>query len=234
MRIQETIPFTSDPGRWGRALALAWLPVHLFLLPVLVLWLFQDRMDQAEMNLVVYGIGAGYMLLTQWTFLRRDFDPLCDRFFRVLLDVLISYGLMVLMNLAVNAVLLYLLPEENPNNGAVMDMADTGYNQVTTMAVFLAPIVEELIFRAGIFGGLRKYSRLAAYAASMLLFALYHVWAFALTAPIYLLYVLQYLPVSFLLCRLYERTNTIWSCIFLHMMVNAISIRALTILEELL
>ena len=69
---------------------------------------------------------------------------------------------------------------------------------------------------------------------SMLLFALYHVWAYALESPVYLLYILQYLPISYLLCRCYERTDSIWSSIFLHMLVNAVSIRALRILEELL
>ena len=234
MQTRETLPFTSEQSKWERILALAWLPVHLFLLPMLAVWLFSDRMNQAELNLVVYGTGVVYMLLTQWRFLRRDFDPLCDRPLRVLLEVLISYGLMLLMNLALNGLLMFLLPEENPNNSSIMDMAGMDYGMVSALAIFLAPIVEELMFRAGIFGLIRKRSRWAAYAVSMLLFALYHVWAYALESPVYLLYILQYLPISYLLCRCYERTDSIWSSIFLHMLVNAVSIRALQILEELL
>ncbi len=234
MQTRETLPFTSAQSRWERVLALAWLPVHLFLLPMLAVRLLGDRMNQAELNLLVYGTGALYMLLTQWHFLRRDFDPLWDRPVRVLLEVLLCYGLMLLMNLVLNGLLIYLLPEDNPNNSSVMDMALGDYGIVSALAIFLAPIVEELIFRAGIFGLVRQRSRWAAYAVSMLLFALYHVWAYALESPVYLLYILQYLPISYLLCRCYERTDSIWSSIFLHMLVNAVSIRALTILEELL
>ena len=234
MQTRETLPFTSAQSRWERILALAWLPVHLFLLPMLAVRLLGGRMNQAELNLLVYGTGALYMLLTQWHFLRRDFDPLWDRPVRVLLEVLLCYGLMLLMNLVLNGLLIYLLPEDNPNNSSVMDMALGDYGIVSALAIFLAPIVEELIFRAGIFGLVRQRSRWAAYAVSMLLFALYHVWAYALESPVYLLYILQYLPISYLLCRCYERTDSIWSSIFLHMLVNAVSIRALTILEELL
>lgn len=38
---------------------------------------------------------------------------------------------------------------------------------------------------------------------------------------------IQYLPISFLLCRCYERSSTIWTPIFLHMTVNAVSISVL-------
>ena len=49
-----------------------------------------------------------------------------------------------------------------------------------------------------------------------------------------LLYALQYLPVSWLLCRCYERCNSIWGSIFLHMTINAISIYALSALADLM
>ena len=53
---------------------------------------------------------------------------------------------------------------------------------------------------------------------------------FCTISPIYI----QYIPVSFLLCRVYERTNTIWSSIFFHMLVNWVSMNALKMLEALL
>lgn len=45
---------------------------------------------------------------------------------------------------------------------------------------------------------------------------------------------LAYIPVhAVLLARCYERTNSIWSSIFFHMTVNAISLQALSMLQEL-
>ena len=41
-----------------------------------------------------------------------------------------------------------------------------------------------------------------------------------------------FVPISILLCRCYERTNTIWSSIFFHMLINGISMRALMLLHE--
>ena len=234
MRLRETRPFTSEQSTVERIFALGWLPVHLLALPALIVWLFYDSMDEAEMNLLVYGIGVGFMFITQFGFLRRDFDPLCDRPGQVLLEIVVCYGMMLAMNLVVNSLLLFLLPEENPNNMAVVEMADTQSGMVSALAIFLAPIVEELMFRAGVFGLLRRYNRVAAYVVSILHFALYHVWAYALADPIYWLYLLQYVPISFLLCRCYERTNSIWGSIFLHMLVNAISLQVLSVLEELL
>ena len=123
---------------------------------------------------------------------------------------------------------------ENPNNAGLMDMAGRGWNQMSAMAVFMAPIVEECMFRAGIFGTLRRYSRWGAYLVATLAFSFYHVWSYALVDPIYWLYFIQYVPVSLLLCRVYERTNSIWGSIFFHMLVNYIAMNALKVLETLL
>ena len=45
---------------------------------------------------------------------------------------------------------------------------------------------------------------------------------------------LQYLPAGFLLCRCYERTNSVWCSIFFHMLVNLVSLRLLMLIEQLL
>ena len=89
------------------------------------------------------------------------------------------------------------------------------------------------LFRGAIFGSLRKVNRVLAYTASVLLFSVYHVWGYALTDPIYWIYVIQYIPVSWLLCRCYEKTNTIWGSILLHMLINGVSFAALSALEGL-
>ena len=233
-RKRERADFTSAQSVPERVLALCWLPIHLYLLPR-VLWHFFPALDMSWLNVAVYGTGAVFMLLTQFSFLRRDFDPLCDRPGYMLLEILVSYGAMLLFNMAVSGVMyLFMDGVDNPNNAALVDMAATSSGPITALAVFLAPIVEEIIFRAGIFGGLRRYNRLLAYLVCMLLFSIYHVWGYALNDPLAWIYILQYLPVTFLLCRIYERTNSIWGSILLHMLINFIALNALTMLEKLL
>ena len=155
MKSRETLPFTSRQSRTELILALLWLPVHLLLLPNLLVRFF-PQLDAAALNVACYAIGAVYMLLTQFRFLRRDFEPLCDRFFAVFLQVLGCYGAMLLFNMALSGLLLGFLEElDNPNNAAVVSMARVSSGPVSAMAVFFAPILEEVMFRGAIFGALR-------------------------------------------------------------------------------
>lgn len=226
--------FTSRQSLAERLCALLWLPMHVWLLPRLLLQLF-PALDDAGLNLAVYVIGSLWLLVTQFRFLRRDFDPLVDRFGRVVLEVLGSYGLMLLFNLGVSALLMLVSGAvENPNNEAVVDLSFARGGPVTAMVVFLAPFLEECLFRAGIFGALQPRNRLGAYLVCMLAFALYHVVGYALADPANWIYLLQYLPIGFLLCRLYERMDTVWAPMLLHALVNWLSLGALKMLEQLM
>lgn len=224
-------PFTSCQSKWERILAIGYLPVHIVLAPLAAeLLLRAAGVSVTWLNFSVYAVGAVFMLASQWRFLRRDFDTLCDGFLGCAVQVLSSYGAMLCFNLAVSGILVLILGDEgvsNPNNQSVTELTRVSYGPTAALAIFMAPILEELMFRAGIFGALRKYSRTAAYIVSMLAFSLYHVWAFALEDPKKLIYMIQYLPISFLLCRCYERSSTIWTPIFLHMTANAVSISVL-------
>ena len=234
--------FTSSMQPREYAAALLWLPVHLLLLPMLCVRLIENgALTESRANLLVYGIGAVALCLLCFGFLRRDFDPLCDRPFACLLEILLSYGMMLGCNFIASAVLNLLQTllgnsSEllNQNNEALLDLAGEDFGTISVVAVFLAPITEELMFRGGVFGLIRKKSRAWAYAAGTLLFALYHVWGYALLDPTYWLYLLQNLPAGFLLCRCYERSNSIWCSIFFHMLVNLISLRMLILLQQLL
>jgi len=227
MNEENKIP-VSRMSRGESVAALVWLPVHLLLLPLALVLLFPD-MGEGDLNFWVYAGGAAVLVLLCRRFLRRDFDTLCERFGWVLMQVLVSYGAMMLANMAVGTLLELLLPEENPNNQAVMEVYRQSGGKIAASTVLLAPLVEELMFRAGLFGLLRRANRTLAYVACILLFAAYHVWPYAVEDPRYWLYILQYVPATYLLCRIYERTETVWAGIFLHMLVNAVSLWALSV-----
>ena len=223
--------FTSRLTKGETIAALAWIPVHIIALPdILGMMSRNGRFGVTTANLVLYAAGAVYMLALLGRFLRREFDPLCDRPFFCLLQVAGSYVAMLFFNAAFAAILMLISGEEiiaNPNNQAVTGLAETSPGIIKATGIFLAPIVEELMFRAGIFGTIRRKNRVLAYIVSMLAFGIYHVWAYLPENPLYLLFIIQYLPVSWLLCRCYEKTNTIWTPIFMHMLVNAVSMTAI-------
>ena len=64
----------------------------------------------------------------------------------------------------------------NLNNTTVFAQIDAAPHVTILIVVFLAPFVEEVLFRGLVFGNLRAKSRLVAYVVSCLLFALLHVW----------------------------------------------------------
>ena len=72
-------------------------------------------------------------------------------------------------------------------------------------------------------------SRFWAYAASIALFSLYHVWQYVLVYqdPKLLLSALAYVPVSAALTFCYEQTRSIWPPVFFHMCINALSLAVL-------
>lgn len=229
------LPFTSALTKPEAIAVLGYIPLHILLLPVAFTALMQRGVvDELGVNLGLYMLGLLYMLGFGWRFLRRDFDALCDRPFQALAEIVGSYGVMLCCNMLFSIAASALLKNTNPNNDAIAALITDSYGPAAAMAIYMAPIVEELMFRAGVFGVLRRYNRIAAYVVSVLSFSLFHVWGYALEDPIYWIYLIQYIPVSYLLCRCYESTNSIWTPIFFHMLVNGVAVKMLSIAQELL
>ncbi len=221
--------------------ALLWLAVHIILLPWLVMTLPGLRnLDAAWQNFLCYAAGALAMILLCRNFLRTDFDRLCDAFPLVIHTVLrcylIMFGLDLLLSAAISLLMSFGVEPEivNQNNDAITAMNETGHGVTAAMAIYLAPILEEVIFRGAVFGGLRRKNRILAYAAGILLFGVYHVWPYAIADPTYWIYILQYVPVSFLLCFCYEKTGCIWANILFHASWNALNLKLLDIASEML
>ena len=112
------------------------------------------------------------------------------------------------------------------NTGADFAQIDAAPHVTILIVVFLAPFVEEVLFRGLVFGNLRTKSRLAAYAVSCLLFALLHVWQFAVVNQdiTYFLLMIQYLVPGLVLAGVYDYSGTLWASIGLHAAANALSV----------
>jgi membrane protease YdiL (CAAX protease family) len=83
-----------------------------------------------------------------------------------------------------------------------------------------------VLFRGLVFGNLRDKSRVLAYLLSCMLFALLHVWQFAVVNRdvTYFLLMLQYLVPGLVLAWSFERSGTLWTPILLHAAANAFSV----------
>ena len=215
------------PGE--RIAALVYLPVHIFALPTLLPYLaavFPD-MNALDMNVLYYIIGFVYILTLCWRFLRRSFDTVLDAPGRFFLSVVSGYAMDFMLSLLLSyALIIFGLTITSPNNEAITGMAPLGYNRLVAISVFLAPIVEEVLFRGLVFGALAARHRAAAWIVSVLVFSVYHVWQFAVSSGslLVLISAALYVPSSLAFNWCYERSGTIWAPIALHMLSNAISL----------
>lgn len=114
----------------------------------------------------------------------------------------------------------------NLNDTSISAQIDDAPHTTLLIVIFLAPFVEEVLFRGLVFGNLRRRSRLTGYAVSCALFALLHVWQFALVNQdiTYFLLMVQYLVPGIVLAWCYEHSGTLWTSIALHAAANALSV----------
>ena len=229
----NTGSFYDRMYRGERILLLLYLPIHIFAVPALLAFLMNRlgiEYSETTLNLLYYGTGAVLVFLISRRYLRVEFDTLCDYVLEVLFSVLIGYLIMTVLSYGLAALKLGIgLENANPNNASVQNLLGNEFGKMFALTVFLAPLVEEPVFRGAIFGGLRKKSRIWAYVITIILFGTYHVWQYAyISGDIkYLIYIVDYIPATFALCWAFDRTNTIWSPIALHMLINAVSLTAL-------
>lgn len=224
-------PFTDPMTRRERIGAWIYLPLHAVGIPLLLsllatLWP-DGNLSETALNIFYYALGAAFTLIFLWKYLRRAFDVPAEHPFGVLFTLVLSYMVALMLSWAVQLLTLGLGLDlsATPNNETVMDMAGQGFNAVFAMSVFLAPLVEEPLFRGAVFGSIYHKNRYAAYAVSTLLFALYHVWQYVAVYgdASYLLYMLNYVPASVALAFAYERSGSIWVPMALHAAINAAS-----------
>lgn len=231
------IPFENHMSKAQVILGLVYLPIHIFLLPWLLLPLLalvMPELDDGMINLVYYAVGGVFVLAVFWRYLRVHFDAFLDRIGWCLLTMLMTLGLEYFLSYAVSTII-FAFPDlftANPNDEAIMEIAEISYGPVKAVTIFLAPIVEEVLFRGVVFGSIRQRSRTAAYVVSILVFSVYHVWQYALAYADWtqLVYIIQYIPASFALAWCYERSGSIWAPIAFHMGVNAMSFYVLNML----
>ena len=93
------------------------------------------------------------------------------------------------------------------------------------MAIIVAPVAEEVIFRGYFYGVIRRYGgRIPAILTSSLLFAAIHVHLPSVPGLILL---------ATILCLLYERTGSLWAPITMHAAFNASTIVYLMLCPEM-
>lgn len=206
--------------RGARIAGWVYFPIHAVVLPLtlgmLLLAVLGKLPSDVTCNVLYYLCGLVFTLIAMWRFLRRSFDTMVGSILRCLGMMFAAYGIDVLLSLVLQLGTSLIGELPVPNNDAVTGLARTDYKRMIAVAVLMAPLVEECLFRGVVFGTIRPKSRFWAYAASIALFSLYHVWQYVLVHqdPKLLLSALAYVPVSAALTFCYEQTRSIWPPVF--------------------
>jgi len=237
MRLQRIQPSFENPlSRTQVILGWVYVAVHIFLLPELLdlyARFSPDPVSDTVCNFIWYGVGIVFCLTILHSLLRDGFDVLADNLGRCLVAMLLAFFLDYVLS-GVAGLALMLLESASPDMSqeTVMEAVRTEPG-VKAATIFLAPIVEECLFRGVVFGSIRARSRVWAFVISAAVFAAYHVWGYAINDPGQWIYLLEYLPISVALAWLYERTGSIWPPIFFHMGINAMSVYITEVLQNL-
>lgn len=154
---------------------------------------------------------------------RRLMDHLSDAAKTVLMGLVALYGL---NELAYRLIHMIAGGRTNLNDSTISTRIGGAPHMTLVIVLILAPFVEEVLFRGLVFGSLKEKSRAGAYLVSCLLFALLHVWQFAVGSRdlTYFLLMAQYLIPGLVLAWAYEHSGTLWASVGLHAAANALSV----------
>ena len=224
-------PFDDLMLRRERICGFVWLPIHIFLLPlflvpVLSLLLGPDKLTDAGANVIYYLISFVFVIIAFWNFLRESFDRFVGNLRGALLAMVIAYAIQLVLTLGLQALMGVFGELETPNNDAIGELANLEYNKIFAVAVLMAPITEEVLFRGVLFGSLARRHRWLGWVVSVAVFCLYHVWQFAVVEQDWtvLIAAAEYIPLTVAITYCYDRTETIWTPIFFHIFTNSLAL----------
>lgn len=225
----NTKSYSLGPGltKAEQIAGFCYLPVYVALLGFVLSWInekFSLNLTDLQINIAYFVLNCLFVWVIFHRFLLKSFRN--TRFWELIQALILGFVLYYAGNFVLGLAMDWLgieIPQFN--NEAVMDLASQNEAVMIICAVVLAPVVEETLMRGLVFGSVRRKSRILAYAVSVVLFAAIHVWQFAFLYDWkqILLAAVAYLPAGIALGWTYEKANTIWAPIFLHMTINAIS-----------
>lgn len=211
-----------------------YLPFYVVLLGWGIQWLsglLGLGLTELQVNVTFFVINCVMVWVIFHNFLIRSFRAI--RFWELVQALILGFCLYYAGNLLFGWIVSLLdLTITSFNDETILGLLSQNKWVMVICSVLLAPIVEETLVRGLLFGVLRRRSRILAYAVTIVFFAVMHVWQYLLVYDFkaVLLAALQYIPASIALGWTYEKSNTVWAPIFLHMTINAISMGIISIL----
>ena len=209
------------------------LVIYLIVLPFVTDSLFRGigalldvTISSTMQNMIYYYVLFAVTMIIFHKFIARTSRYFVDNLGGACRSVLVGLiGLYGLNELVYRLSNLVITNRTNLNDTTISAQIEDAPRVTLLIIIFLAPFVEEVLFRGLVFGNLKHKSRVIAYVVSCLLFALIHVWQFAVVNQdiTYFLLMVQYLVPGAVLAWAYESSGTLWASIGLHAAANALT-----------
>ena len=210
-----------------------YIPLYLFGIAWLLITgadLLHRDMSDSMLNLIYCYINFFAIAIGFRRFLGESLKRL--QVLRLIGNVLLAFGVFYLCSLLLSLLMSLLPTYTNPADTDTTELIRGKLNQMSVCAIFLAPLVEEVLIRGLIFAPLARKSRVLGYVVSVLAFSALHLWSYVgdVSVRALLLAMLDYVPGGVALAFAYERSGNIWAPIVLHMLINALSVWAITLI----
>lgn len=219
--------------KWEAILGKAYFLFQFFLLP----WLLAlgstylpVPLSDSALNAILFFIN----FLAVWgifhKFLWHSLKYAVKRPVDTLIAAGMGFGIYYLGNILVSYLILFLSPDFfNVNDSNIAGMAQENYFLVALCVVVLVPVVEEVFYRGLIFGRIYSRNKWAGYIISVLCFAFIHIAGYIglYDWKTLGLCLIQYIPAGIGLAFAYQKSQTIWTSVLIHALVNLTGILAM-------
>ena len=222
-------------GKRTIGLLLLYFVGYSLILPGLLVTLTLSINPDAQMISIPFSV-VGYLLtiaLTVWIskpLLKDSFKQFTNHLFRNILIIIVGFFAILFVNLLLGVIISFFTDSaESVNQQTIAENASIAPMFTLFASTVFAPIVEECVFRGGVFTNLRKkHSFLFAMMISSLLFGFIHVLDSVLAGNYSdLIFLLIYTGLGFVLSYSYEKTNSIYVSMAIHLGNNLIAFFAM-------
>lgn len=170
-----------------------------------------------------------YFCINQWNYLKSNPS-------RSILYIVLGFIALVIITLSSTAILINVFgleidPQNQQHIVEILNSGAMGFISIVLYAIILAPLIEELVFRKGVFELInRRFGTIAAIIGNSFLFAFIHV-VFEFTDPessTQYMNILPYFIPGLIISIIYYRSGKlIMIPIIIHIMYNAMGIIAI-------
>lgn len=183
-------------------------------------------LSQARLNFLFFCVNFAATTAVLGAFALRSCKQGLRQMFLTLRWAFFALVLYYLVKVVLSLATLQLFPDyANQNDGFIALMLQQEPVLISIGIVFLAPMVEELLYRGVIFGSLHQHSRLLAYSLSAVLFSLAHILGYLSDPVTFIISFVQYLPAGLCLAWAYERSGSILAPVLMHISINQLGVQ---------